>query len=105
MKNNLKEKIKEQNKIKAKVVDVERLESANFEDEDNKVSFADIWKEEIEKLKSREFSTLRDVKDYIIQVISNKEGLTDSKEFNDFANLILEGNPQIDDVLERFVRK
>lgn len=105
MKNNLKEKLKEQSKINAKVVDVEKIESANVEQEDNKVSLADVWKEEIEALKSKEFNTLNEVKDYVVNAISSKEGLENDKEFKDFANLILEGNPYIDEVLGKFVRK
>lgn len=104
MKNNLKEKILNINQKRGKV-----LTNKNFSNEsdnqDTSISLSEIWDEEITRLKSMKFDSLEEVKSYIINIISNKENLSTSQEFNNFANMLLANNPQIDEILKEFVKK
>ena len=103
MKNNLKEKLVRDTKNKSKVLSAQNVNDEL--NEENKDNLTQIWQNEISELKSKEFATLKEVKEYIVNVVAKKENLANDKEFNEFANLILSENPQIDEILDEFVRK
>ncbi|MGI6681407.1 MAG: hypothetical protein ACOX3T_08025 [Bdellovibrionota bacterium] len=103
-KNNLKVKELEKTKKKAKILTNENLLKGS-QNVESKISLADTWKREIEDLKTNEFCSLDEVKAYIVNVVAKKEELANDKDFLELANTILEGNPQIDEILAKYVKK
>ena len=83
MKNNLKEKLVKDTKNKSKVLSAQNVNDEL--NEENKDNLTQVWQNEISELKSKEFATLKEVKEYIVNVVAKKENLANDKEFNEFA--------------------
>ncbi len=102
MKSNLKEKIKDRRK-KSKVIT-----KVNFNKEKTEIAsqmISDAWKDEIKNFKSQEFSSVEDVKNYIIGVILEKQNMVGNKEAEEFLQVILDSDIEVETVLNDYVKK
>lgn len=101
MKSNLKEKVKEQVK-KSKIIT-----NVNFNKDDEKKiisTLSDVWKNEIKNFKTQNFSSLKAVKKYIVDVILERQNMIGNKECEKFLYTILDSDIEVEKVLNEYVK-